>query len=73
MKDVQVNTTFIKGTCFICKKPCDSDSYCHYECAYAIFDEKQKRIHEARAMERQLIKEEKEKLNANKIMKGGAI
>lgn len=37
----------VTGTCFVCLKPCDKDAYCHLECAYAMSEEKTKRIKEA--------------------------
>ena len=38
---------FELGICFICLKPCDK-AYCHYECAVAYSEEKDKRIKEAK-------------------------
>lgn len=39
---------FELGVCFICGKPCDKTAYCHYCCALAFSDEKDKRIKEAK-------------------------
>lgn len=30
------------GECFICKKPCDFDSYAHFECCISYADHKEK-------------------------------
>jgi len=39
---------FVMGTCFICKEPCGQTAYCHYKCACAYSDDKDKRIQEAK-------------------------
>jgi hypothetical protein len=36
-----------KGNCFVCRKDCDKDSYCHFECARAFCDDKEKRLKDA--------------------------
>ena len=38
---------FVKGNCFICKQPCESESYAHYSCSLAYEDERIKRLKEA--------------------------
>lgn len=39
---------FNPGICFICRTNiADAESYCHYECAVAYSEEKQRRIDEA--------------------------
>ena len=37
-----MNKTYILGTCFICKLPCDEKEYCHVLCA--LEREKQNKI-----------------------------
>ena len=53
---------FVEGKCFICGKPCDPESYCHFECALAYANEKEKRIREAQIRE----DERKDKQQHNK-------
>jgi hypothetical protein len=36
------------GNCFVCKKPCEFNAYCHNECAIALHTEKERRIQEAK-------------------------
>lgn len=50
------------GTCFICKTPCNPNSYCHRECAIAFDSEKQRLLDEAKIESLKLIIEEKDKL-----------
>jgi hypothetical protein len=37
---------FERGNCFICKEKCRADCYCHYECAVALAEEKERRSRE---------------------------
>ena len=40
---------YVEGKCFICGKTEDmpKDAYCHYVCAVALLNDKEKRIREA--------------------------
>lgn len=52
MKGYKESRKITEGICFICGKPCDSNSYCHHECAIAFAEEKDRRIKEARQEEK---------------------
>jgi hypothetical protein len=47
MKGTPTPERFATGTCFICKKKCDEEAYCHFECSVAYSEEKNRRIKEA--------------------------
>ena len=44
---------FTAGVCFLCNTGCAQNNFCHYECAIAYSEEKEKRIKEAREKERE--------------------
>jgi len=41
---------FIESICFICNKECGKEAYCHKECALAMYEEKERRIKEAKKL-----------------------